>query len=157
MTTYDFQQLLFVFSFLFMVMDGTIRPKEMELNKQIFSKIEMEEEIPYETMTTMFIVNLKENPTNMIKEHLQTLDDIPFTDEEKTEFLETAYDMIHADNMIHPSEWEFLLLAKNKLRITDADFKKEFKEFSAEDKTISKNPEFLDEFLNSLDFSRLGE
>lgn len=155
MATYDFQQLLFVFSFLIMVMDGTINPKEIELNKLIYYQIEMEEEIPYETMSNMLIVNLKENSGNIIKEHLHALGETAFTNEEKTKFLETAYDMIHSDHTVHPSEWEFLLLSKNKIGISDIDFRKEFLEYSADDKTISNNPDFLDELINSLDFSLL--
>lgn len=155
MTTYDFQQLLFVFSLLIMTIDGNIHQKEMDLNEDIYYKIETDEVIPYKTITNMLLINLKDNPVSILNEHFQTLDKAAFTDEEKTEFLETAYDMIHADNMVHPSEWEFLLLSKNKLGITDADFRKEFPEYSADDKTVSSNPDFLDELLNSLDFSQL--
>lgn len=155
MTIYDFQQLLFVFSFILMTLDGTISQKEININKQIFNEIEMDQEIPYDAMLNMLIIDLKENPSTIIKGHLQTLDEIAFPDDEKTKFLETAHDIILADNEISPSEWEFLLLSKIKLGISDAEFREEFPEFSSEDKRDFKQSGFLDEFLNSLDFSQL--
>lgn len=155
MTIYDFQHLLFVFSFFIMVIDGNMHPKEMEFNRAMYYKIETDSVIPYEILINSVISDVKDNPGQVIKQYFQTLEQVDFTDEIKAEFLETAYDMIHADHMIHPSEWEFLLLSKNKIGISDSNFKNEFREYSAEDRTFSNNPEFLDELLNSLDFSNL--
>ena len=155
MTTYDLQQLLFVFTFCIMVLDGTIGSKELQFNKHIYDQIEMDQEISYETMANMFISNLKENPTDIIGKHLHELDGISFTDEEKLEFLKAAHDMIYADNQVHPLEKEFLLLSKNKLGITDVVFQNIFPEYSIEGETISNQTNFVNEFLNSLNFSQL--
>lgn len=155
MTTYNFQQLLFVFSFLIMVIDGTIYQNEIKFNKQIYTQIEMEEKIPYQTMVNMMITNLKENPTHLTKEFLSSLDEIIFTDEEKTKFLKTAYSMAYSDDQMTSSERVFLLLLKNNLKITDSDFFTEFPNYPIGDQVESGDSAFINIFINSLDFNQL--
>lgn len=155
MTTHDFQHLLFLFSFLFMVMDGTMSLKEIDLNKKTYYQIEMEEDIDYQTMANRLIPGLQENAPAIIKEFMQTLEAASLTEEDHVLLIETAYDMIHADHQVTPFEWAFLLLIKNKLEISDPIFQREFAADTSEPATQIQNSEQFEDFLRSLDFSQL--
>lgn len=155
MTTYDFQRLLFLFSFLFMVMDGTISLKEIDLNKQIYSQIEMDEDIDYQTMVNRLIPGIQENAPMIINESLQMLADESLTEEDHILLMETAYDMIHADHQVNPLEWSFLLMIKNKLEISDTIFQREFSYDTSDSEIYIDDSAQLDDFFRSLDFSQL--
>lgn len=155
MTTYDFQRLLFLFSFLFMVMDGTISLNEIDLNKQIYSQIEMDEDIDYQTMVNRLIPGIQENAPMIINESLQMLADESLTEEDHILLMETAYDMIHADHQVNPLEWSFLLMIKNKLEISDTIFQREFSYDTSDSETYIDDSAQLDDFFRSLDFSQL--
>ena len=156
MTTQDFQHLLFLFSFLFMVMDGTINLKEIDLNKQVYSHIEMDEPIDYQTMTNRLIPGLQENAPMIIDEFFQVLKEASLTEEEHILLIETAYDMIHADQQVNPLEWSFLLMINNKLEISDAVFQRKFSYDPSDSETYFDNSEQFDDFFRSLDFSQLN-
>lgn len=155
MTTQDFQHLLFLFSFLFMVIDGTINLKEIDLNKHIYSQIEMDEPIDYQTMANRLIPGLQENAPMIINEFFQVLEEASLTEEEHILLMETAYDMIHADHQVNPFEWAFLLMIKNKLEISDSVFHREFSDSTSALDTHNDDSAQLDDFLRSLDFSQL--
>lgn len=155
MTTYDFQRLLFLFSFLFMVMDGTISLNEIDLNKQIYSQIEMDEDIDYQTMVNRLIPGIQENAPMIINESLQMLADESLTEEDHILLMETAYNMIHADHQVNPLEWSFLLMIKNKLEISDTIFQREFSYDTSDSETYIDDSAQLDDFFRSLDFSQL--
>lgn len=155
MSTYDFQQLLFLFSFLAMIIDGGISKKEMDFNRRAFFKTEIGKASDYREILDQMISGVQENPSAVLTATFESLDEVSFSTDEKEILLEELSDMIQANGQIHPAEWEFLLFVKNKAQISDQALKKEFPDFDQESSEDLGNPENFRFFVQSLNFSEV--
>lgn len=122
MTTYSIDYLVFLISFIVMIIDGKIEISEMEYNRNIYIENTTEQDMDYQLFANELLKQVNQYETSIIESLITSIPISDLTNAEKEAFLKQAFNTAKSDGEISEEEKNFLIQLKKELNISDKLF-----------------------------------
>ena len=152
MTPYEMKHLMFLLSFLVMLVDGTVSPSEIEFNKTFYEKEKQQNAPDFHLVSNELNRQVNLNGSAIYAEYFNQLKDLSLPETEKVQLLEIALRAAESDRKVTESEKELLLQLKTELDISQTAFSRTTCTHFQKNATRSKS---FSDFVESLDLPEL--
>lgn len=134
----DFKKILFRATFTMMAVDGDIHNSEISAIKYLIKNTPYFIDVDLDSELKFNIDILNKDKDNFISDFIEMIKNYDFSESQIITLIEVLIKIIKADNIVDPSELEFLRMVIDSLPITERQL-------------IVKFPAYLDYFMNMKD------